>query len=127
MRILLVEDECITRESARLSLEDAGHTVTAVENGKRALQATQSSEYDVILMDIKMPVLDGIEAAKRIRQLPSPIRTVPIIAITAFDKFDLKNFDAAQFNGYIEKPYNRLDLLQQVESVPRAYCRKEPA
>jgi two-component system sensor histidine kinase/response regulator len=64
-------------------LRKADHQVDVVENGALAVEAVRHSDYDVVLMDIQMPLLDGVEATKRIRALPWPKNAVPIIALTA--------------------------------------------
>jgi CheY-like chemotaxis protein len=123
MQILLVEDECITRESARLTLEDEGHTVTAVENGMLALEAAHAAVFDVILMDIKMPVMDGIEAATHIRRDAGEDYCPPIIAVTAFARHDISRQNKAGFAGYLIKPYTKYDLIHAVQtSAPVNDC-----
>ncbi|NJB69395.1 CheY-like chemotaxis protein [Desulfobaculum xiamenense] len=117
MHILLVEDECITRESARLSLEDRGYTVTAVENGKRAIEALCAHPCDLVLMDIKMPVMDGMEAARKIRSELTCGTAIPIIALTAYNSRDFDDYRAAGFTDWIEKPYNSNDLVRKIREL----------
>ncbi len=64
-------------------LRKAGHTVTTVENGNQAVASVRDGNYDVVLMDVQMPELDGVEATRQIRTLPPPKHLVPIIALTA--------------------------------------------
>src|SRR3954447_18751781 len=82
-RILLVEDLEINQELIQAVLTGAGHAVETASNGAEGMMAVQDSEYDIVLMDVQMPVMDGIAATERIRHLPGPERHVPIIAMTA--------------------------------------------
>ena len=103
-RILLVEDEPINREIALELLHDAGLVVDTAENGKIAVDRSQANDYALILMDMQMPVMDGITATQRIRELPER-QQVPIIAMTA-NTFaeDRQLCLAAGMNDFLGKP-----------------------
>ncbi|MGB8602602.1 MAG: ATP-binding protein, partial [Rhizomicrobium sp.] len=83
LEILLAEDNAVNRIYASALLTKAGHHVDIAENGREAVEAARHNHYDVVLMDIQMPVLNGIDATLQIRALPFPFANVPIIAMTA--------------------------------------------
>jgi PAS domain S-box-containing protein len=118
-RILLVDDYATNREVARRHLEAGGHCVWLACNGQEAIEAFESGNYDLIFMDIQMPVMDGIEATKRIRDIEKgngSASRVPILALTAHA---VKEYiDAclqAGMDDYLIKPVFRQDLLGKVD------------
>ena len=118
-RILLADDYATNREVARRHLEAGGHCVSLACNGQEAIEAFESGDYDLIFMDIQMPVMDGIEATKRIRDLEKgngSARRIPILALTAHA---VKEYiDAclqAGMDDYLIKPVFRQDLLGKVD------------
>jgi signal transduction histidine kinase/ActR/RegA family two-component response regulator len=114
--VLLVEDLDLNREIATAMLEQAGHHVSVAENGAEAVRAVQSHHHDIVLMDIHMPTMDGITAAREIRQLSCDARRIPIIAMTASVLPDeVARFYAAGMNGHIRKPVTSDDILTEME------------
>ncbi len=109
-RALLVEDNEINQEVASELLQQAGMIVTIAGNGAIALETLRSAHFDIVLMDMQMPVMDGIEATRRIRQLPG-LEQMPIIAMTANAMAgDREQCFAAGMNDHIAKPID-LDEL----------------
>jgi two-component system, cell cycle response regulator DivK len=111
--IMVVDDDEDIRYMMRVLLEEDGYRVLEAENGQRALEVAQAAYPDLILMDLSMPVLDGFDATRRLREL-TKISDVPIIAITAHDTPEHRtNAYAAGINEYLTKPVDfvKLDKL----------------
>jgi PAS domain S-box-containing protein len=116
-RILLVEDMEVNREIAIAILRNGGYEVDAVPDGADAIAAVKSTTYDLVLMDVQMPGMDGITATKILRALPPPICGIPIIAMTANvlpDQID--GFLEAGMNGHVGKPFKPAKLIGLIES-----------
>jgi len=112
LRILVVEDNQVNQLLATVLLSKAGHRVDIAGNGLEALDAVGSRPYDLILMDVQMPEMDGIEATKRIRAMASPARDLPIIAMTANAmKGDRERLLAIGMNDYVSKPIDKGQLF----------------
>src|ERR1700742_3565020 len=110
-RVLLAEDVKLNQMLTQKLLARSGYLIDIAENGIQAIEAMKNADYDVILMDVQMPEMDGIEATKQIRQLPGTKKFVPIIALTA--QADVNTEDelrAAGMDDYISKPIN-FDIL----------------
>ena len=103
-RILLVEDNALNREVACELLRDAGLVVEEARNGELALERLQSASYDLVLMDMQMPVMDGLVATRRLRQLPQCV-TVPVVAMTASTSAQDRQLCLdAGMNDHVAKP-----------------------
>ena len=115
-RILLVEDNNINQEIARSILEAAGHEVEVACDGSVAVMAVQRKVYDLVLMDVQMPIMDGVSATRVIRSLPGPECDVPILAVTANVLPDqIRAFKEAGMNDHMGKPFQRDELLNLVD------------
>ncbi|MGY2047553.1 PAS domain S-box protein [Methylobacterium sp. JK268] len=133
-RILLVEDLEINQDIARAVLEDGGHRVDVVSDGLQAIVAVQAQPYDLVLMDVQMPGMDGITATRHIRALAAPAAALPIVAMTAnVLPAQIAEFRAAGMDGHVGKPFKRDDLHRAVarwrrgrEAVPEADPVSEP-
>jgi signal transduction histidine kinase/DNA-binding response OmpR family regulator/HPt (histidine-containing phosphotransfer) domain-containing protein len=105
LRVLLAEDHRINQRLAVMLLEGANHRVDIAENGQEAVAAVLKNDYDVVLMDVQMPVLDGVQATQKIRALPPPKGTVPIIALTAHAMAGAREeYLSAGMDDYLSKP-----------------------
>lgn len=116
-QVLLVEDNVVNQEVGRGMLESLGCRVKVAENGLAALKEVQRGEFDLIFMDCQMPVLDGLEATRRIRQREEGSSArVPIIALTAYAmKGDREACLAAGADDYLSKPFSREQLSKSIE------------
>lgn len=111
--VLLVEDNAINLELARDMLLAGGHRVTEARDGKAAVDLTQDRRFDLILMDIRMPVMDGLEATRAIRGGDGPCRTAPILALSANVLPEARDrFLAAGMSGFLAKPLVPDELAQ---------------
>ncbi len=115
LRILLAEDNPVNQQVATAMLLKRGHQVEVVSNGREALDAVARERYDVVLMDIQMPEMDGFEATEKIRALPQG-RTLPIIALTAHAlSGERERCLERGMSGYLAKPFKAHDLFAAVE------------
>ena len=116
--ILLVDDDRINRFAGRSLLEQAGQMVVEAENGQIAVDRSMAEAFDVILMDIHMPVMNGINATLAIRRSNGKCRDTPIIGLTASVMSDEKeNYIKAGMNAVVEKPIIAKKLLQTIQQL----------
>jgi signal transduction histidine kinase/DNA-binding response OmpR family regulator len=118
LRILLAEDNRINQLVALNILTNAGHRVETVETGRQAVAAVEKAVFDVVLMDVQMPELGGVEATQLIRALPPPRGMVPIIALTAHAMAGAREeYLASGMNDYISKPIDPAELLAKLAEL----------
>ncbi len=112
VKVLLAEDNPANRMVARLTLEHAGFEVHEADNGRDALHAASQTAFDLILMDCRMPIMDGYVATRHIRQLSGPAGQVPVIAMTAsaFQE-DRERAERAGMDDFVPKPFQARDLI----------------
>jgi two-component system, sensor histidine kinase len=116
LEILLAEDNPINQVFARRVLDKLGAEVTVANNGQEALALVQEKDFDIVLMDCQMPIMDGYEATRQIRQLGGSFRTLPVIALTAFAMAEDRDIClAAGMNDYVTKPVDRMILLKTID------------
>ena len=120
MRVLLAEDNLVNQRVAQLMLGKLGHRVDTVSNGREAVEALEQASYDCVLMDVQMPVLDGLAATREIRSLLPPTHQPYIIAMTAGAMAeDREACTAAGMNDYLAKPVRVQALQDQLEIAAR--------
>jgi PAS domain S-box-containing protein len=124
-RILLAEDGKANQLVAAAILRKAGYTVELARDGAEAAAAAESSDYDLVLMDIRMPLMDGYAATRAIRAVPGARGRVPIIAMTAsVMPGDSERCTAAGMDGHLAKPLGKAELLAAVQRVLDARPRR---
>ena len=118
LKILVAEDHPYNQKLMLARLGAAGHSVTLANDGAAALAKAQEQEFDLVLMDVRMPEMDGIQATAEIRKLPPPHGTVPIIAVTAHAmRGDRERYLEAGMDDYVSKPVDFGALFQVVQKV----------
>jgi two-component system, sensor histidine kinase len=124
LTILLAEDNFINCRVATNLLEDLGHKIVIAVNGKEAMQAWESRPFDLILMDIEMPIMSGSEVTNLIRQREKESGNhIPILALTAHAmRGDQQRFLDEGFDGYVAKPFRKQDLVSEICRVRETIC-----
>ncbi len=119
LRILLAEDNIINQKLACALLSKRGHSVCVVNDGREALAALDKEAFDLVLMDVQMPIMGGIEATRKIRHRElGTSKRIPIIAVTANAmKGDREEYLEAGMDGYISKPINLNDMMRSIGEV----------
>jgi len=119
LRILLAEDNVVNQKMAIIMLQQMGHTVMTADNGREALTAVQETPFDLVLMDVQMPEMDGLEATRSIRAFETPLgRHTPILAMTAHAlKGDRERCLEAGMDGYVSKPIHTSHLIAEMMRV----------
>lgn len=127
-RLLLAEDVPLNQELACAILEAAGHVVDVVPDGAAAVRAVETGVYDLVLMDVQMPVMDGVSASRLIRSLDGPAGRVPIVALTAnVLPQQVAEFREAGMVGHVGKPFNRADLLDTIDRCAEEGAARAPS
>ena len=120
-RILVAEDNPINRKLAEKLFSKLGFAASFAENGFQVLEMLEDSGFDMIFMDCQMPEMDGYEATRRIRNLDSPAKDVPIIAMTANAMAgDRDACIEAGMSDYISKPIRLSELKEKIEAWSKA-------
>jgi CheY-like chemotaxis protein len=121
LRLLVAEDNATNQFLMRAILEALGHEVTIANNGVEAVELAASREFDAILMDVQMPVMDGPMATREIRHLPSAAARLPIVALTANAMpGDRERYIAAGMDDYVSKPVDPAKLMDVLGRLLRS-------
>jgi len=118
-KVLVAEDSSVIQNITKKVLQFQNYEITVVKNGKQVLDLLEKESYDVILMDINMPVMDGMECARRVRSLDDKLKSIiPIVAITGNAKnYSMDDFKDAGINEYLQKPLNFDALVETVKKI----------
>ncbi len=120
LRVLVADDNEVTRAVTEAILRKRGHGVDSVDNGRAALARATAERYDVVLMDVEMPDMDGVDAAVALRAQPATA-SLPIIAMTGHAGFgDSAGYRTARMNAFLAKPCKPQDVIRMVESLGAA-------
>ena len=120
--ILIVDDIFVNRLLLSEIIKKIGYNFTEAKNGKEAVDFLQAQDYDMVLMDIEMPVMNGLETTRYIRdKFNTPKKNIPIVAITAYNPKDFfDEYKNAGFNGLVTKPY----LKGKISKIITKFCYK---
>lgn len=132
LRVLVAEDDAVNRLVVSTMLERLGHRVTMVEDGVAAVEAVRTDRFDIVLMDIQMPLMDGKDATRAIRSLPAPECDIPIVAVTAdVMPHQIAEFVTCGIDLHVGKPYTVAQLDQAIRSAVTgtvvSHARRETA
>lgn len=118
-KVLIAEDSSVIQNLTKKILMMQNYTIHSAKNGKQVLDALEKEHFDIILMDINMPVMDGMECSKAIRSLKDDKKSnIPIIAITGNAKnYSVEDFKEVGINEYLPKPLNFDQLVETVKRL----------
>ncbi|WP_318503979.1 PAS domain S-box protein [Bacillus sp. T3] len=124
--ILLAEDDKVNQKVIKKILENRGHSVQVANNGIEAVEMFKNGNFDLVLMDIQMPDMDGLEATKRIREFGGSAKRIPIIAVTAYALHgDRERFMNNSMDEYVSKPINAEELFEIIGKVMKVPMDQE--
>lgn len=114
-KILVAEDSSVIQNLTRKILSLQNYEISAVKNGKKVVETLEKEDFDMVLMDIHMPIMDGMECARLIRKMTNKNAKIPIIAITGnANNYSLEDFKEAGIDGFLPKPLNYDTLVETV-------------
>ena len=114
-KIIVAEDSSVIQNLTKKILSQMNYEIISVKNGQQVIDLLEKEKFDLILLDIHMPVMDGMECATRVRNLDSDNKTIPIIAITGnANNYGMKDFESVGINDFLPKPLNYDNLVEMV-------------
>ena len=117
-KILIVEDNPQNMRLIKMTLRARGHTLFEATDGEEALDIAVREQPDLIIMDMQLPKLGGLEATRRLRQMPEDFSRIPIIALTAYAmKGDRERFIEAGCDAYLSKPISTRELPEMIDEM----------
>jgi CheY-like chemotaxis protein len=121
-KVLVAEDSSVIQNLTKKILQMQSFQITSVKNGQQVLDLLEKEDFDIILMDINMPVMDGMECTRNIRALADPVKSrIPIVAITGnAPNYSIEDFKEAGINEYLPKPLNFDTLVETVKKHTEA-------
>ncbi len=121
-KVLIAEDSSVIQNLTKKILQFQNFEISSVKNGEQVLQALAKEPFDILLLDINMPVMDGMECAKLVRALPDPVKAnIPIVAITGNARnYSMEDFKSVGINEYLQKPLNFDNLVDMVKKLTGA-------
>ncbi|MCK5701609.1 MAG: response regulator [Cyclobacteriaceae bacterium] len=118
-KVLIAEDSSVIQNLTRRILQIQNYQIHSAKNGLRVLEMLETEDFDIILMDINMPLMDGMECAQKIRKLGNTKKAqIPIVAITGNAKnYSMEDFNSVGINDYLQKPLNFDALVETVKDL----------
>lgn len=114
-KIIVAEDSSVIQNLTRKILSQMNYEIVSVKNGQQVIDLLEEKDFDLILLDIHMPVMDGMECATKIRNMETETKNIPIIAITGnANNYTMKDFESAGINDFLPKPLNYDNLVEMV-------------
>lgn len=115
-KIIVAEDSSVIQNLTKKILSQLSYEIFSVKNGQQVLDLLNKEEYDLVLLDIHMPVMDGMECAKQVRSMSGNNKDIPLIAITGnANNYSMEDFEQVGINAYIPKPLNYDSLVEMVK------------
>lgn len=115
-KIIVAEDSSVIQNLTKKILSQLNYEISSVKNGQQVIDLLGKSDYDLVLLDIHMPVMDGMECARQVRSMSNNNNNIPLIAITGnANNYSMEDFEQVGINAYIPKPLNYDSLVELVK------------